>query len=255
MDKQQTIEIEGKVFTQIPGYEKAYISEDAQVYSGLSKRLLVINYEKAKKNKNYVQVPLRNNGKSKTWYLHRLVALTFIPKHESKEELHVDHIDRDKYNNHKNNLRWSTRKENARNTKKQIKPYKRLEYVLEDLEDELWQEIVMNDEETGYYVSSEGRIANGKGQLLNPFEQSGGYLCVCIKRKTPRIHRLVAKAFLEPIEGKNEVDHLNRIRTDNRLVNLRWADKIDQANNNSRSRLRFRFDVELPYDIVSIHSL
>ena len=46
-------------------------------------------------------------------YVHRLVAETFIPNPENKNQ--VDHIDRDPSNNNIENLRWVTRQENQNN--------------------------------------------------------------------------------------------------------------------------------------------
>ena len=62
----------------------------------------------------YRRMCLRVNGKSKMASVHRLVALAFIPNPDDKYA--VDHIDRDKLNNHVANLRWATRSENNINT-------------------------------------------------------------------------------------------------------------------------------------------
>lgn len=58
----------------------------------------------------YRYVGLALNGKTKTLYVHRLVALAFIPNPENKPE--VNHCDGVKSNNHVDNLEWSTTHEN-----------------------------------------------------------------------------------------------------------------------------------------------
>lgn len=72
-------------------------------------------------NRNgYIQVSLiRKNGGYQPMLVHRLVALTFIPNPENKP--YVDHIDGGRRNNHIDNLRWATPKENANNNKRQRK--------------------------------------------------------------------------------------------------------------------------------------
>ena len=54
----------------------------------------------------------------KCYRIHRFVALMFIPNPENKD--FVDHLDRDRTNNHVSNLRWATRRENNINTKVRI---------------------------------------------------------------------------------------------------------------------------------------
>ena len=61
----------------------------------------------------YKFVVLYNNGKGHMMYIHRLVALAFIPNPENKPE--VDHIDNNKSNNIVSNLSWVSRKENQNN--------------------------------------------------------------------------------------------------------------------------------------------
>lgn len=51
--------------------------------------------------------------RGKIYYVHRLVAETFLPNPENKTQ--VDHIDRDPSNNDVSNLRWTTPDENRRN--------------------------------------------------------------------------------------------------------------------------------------------
>lgn len=60
----------------------------------------------------YLRVSINGKGHS----VHRLVAETFIPRHDGKTV--VDHINRDTSNNRRENLRWVTASENARNTDK-----------------------------------------------------------------------------------------------------------------------------------------
>jgi len=43
------------------------------------------------------------------------------------------------------------------------------------------------------------------------------------KGKRIRIHRLVAKAFIENPENKPQIDHIDRNSSNNRVDNLRWA--------------------------------
>lgn len=61
----------------------------------------------------YYVIGLRNGDVTKTYYIHRLVAKFFCENPD--EKCVVDHIDRDRTNNHKDNLRWATRQLNAYN--------------------------------------------------------------------------------------------------------------------------------------------
>jgi hypothetical protein len=52
-----------------------------------------------------------NLGRKNRYYVHRLVATSFVPNPHNKP--FVDHIDGDRANNHVSNLRWVTGRENS----------------------------------------------------------------------------------------------------------------------------------------------
>ena len=68
------------------------------------------------KENGYLHVVLWKNSKHKTFYIHRLVALIFIPNQENKKE--VNHIDGNKQNNIYSNLEWANSSENKKHAYK-----------------------------------------------------------------------------------------------------------------------------------------
>lgn len=82
-------------------------------------------------------------------------------------------------------------------------------------------------------VYSNGKKRLWKGQLRKGVYDKDGYLRVSLKfngkSKTKPLHRLVAETFLPLIEGKNEVDHINGVRDDNRLENLRFCNPQENS--------------------------
>lgn len=93
----------------ISGYEGLYgVTEDGKVFS-YKKNM----YMKPSDNgTGYLQVNLFKDKSYKRFYVHRLVALTYLDKIVSKQ--FVNHIDGDKTNNGISNLEWCTRSENIR---------------------------------------------------------------------------------------------------------------------------------------------
>lgn len=62
-----------------------------------------------------------------------------------------------------------------------------------------------------------------KGRILKPIRNPNGYTKVSIREQQKMIHRLVAEAFIDPVENKKHINHKNSIRSDNRAENLEWC--------------------------------
>jgi len=99
----------GKGWRDIPGYEGLYkISKDGDVYSAVSDILLKTHMRKD----GYLAFGLYKDGKRKTCYVHRTVALAFIGKRP--DGLCVNHKDGVKTNNRLDNLEYITQSENVK---------------------------------------------------------------------------------------------------------------------------------------------
>ena len=113
---------------------------------------------------------------------------------------------------------------------------------------EEWRTVVIDGEVwDNYEVSNLGRVRSlnfkrtGEMKILQPCIVNGGYLQVGLtkdgKRKRYLVHRLVAFAFIEndDIKNKTDVNHLNEIKTDNRVENLEWTTHLDNVHYGTRT--------------------
>ena len=105
---------------------------------------------------------------------------------------------------------------------------------IEPLPNEEWRDVV--GYEGLYQVSNMGRAYNIRKkcfcrQKITP----KGYVCISTskdgKSKYQRLHRLIYMAFVGEIDTGKEIDHINTIKIDNRLDNLRIVTHKENMNN------------------------
>jgi len=87
-----------------------------------------------------------------------------------------------------------------------------------------------------YGISREGEIKDFRtGKLLPSHYNLDGYRKVNLRNpegcKGFLFHRLLAIQFIPMVEGKNEVDHIDKNVKNNSLDNLRWVDRYEQQGN------------------------
>ena len=117
---------------------------------------------------------------------------------------------------------------------------------LEDLAGEVWRDITGFEEL--YQVSNRGRVKSlgreethkpGRGRVAKRYIRRAslsktGYLqlnlCEGGKSYCRRIHKLVAKAFVDNPKGLPEVKHIDGDKTNNVAENLMWCSKQDSIN-------------------------
>lgn len=98
---------------------------------------------------------------------------------------------------------------------------------------EIWKSCVVK----GICVSNFGRVRRDSDGYIYKVSKnkSNGYNYVDLRReeggKNMKVARLVAMAFIPNIENKTDVDHINTIRTDDRVENLRWCTRSENMHN------------------------
>lgn len=111
---------------------------------------------------------------------------------------------------------------------------------------EVWKDV--KDYEGLYQISNFGRVKSLLGwdgkryikreRILSPSKQSLNpdygravvNLCKDGKRKTFKVHRLVATAFLPNPEGLNIINHIDGNPLNNKVDNLEWCDTLHNVN-------------------------
>lgn len=107
---------------------------------------------------------------------------------------------------------------------------------------EIWKDIV--DYEGIYQVSNLGRVRSvdritshnhkHKGKLMVLELDRTGYQRIGLRKNNHvvkhLVHRLVAQTFIPNPDNKEQVNHVNEIKHDNRVLNLNWMTSLENRN-------------------------
>lgn len=88
---------------------------------------------------------------------------------------------------------------------------------------EKWKHI---EENNNYEISNYGNFRNKKGRMLKTNINARGYEYCNISTKNVitkvKIHRLVAKYFIDNLYNKDTVNHIDGNKLNNHYTNLEW---------------------------------
>lgn len=113
-----------------------------------------------------------------------------------------------------------------------------------------------------YEVSNYGNVRSlnyrGKKGVVNILSQrnhSKGYLTVCLRKNGKSfnryVHRLAAEAFIPNPYGYKEIDHVDRNKTNNQVLNLRWVDRETNVSNSEQPNKRAVCQYDLEGNFIS----
>ena len=95
---------------------------------------------------------------------------------------------------------------------------------------------------SNYRIFPDGRIySEFINRFITPTFDSGGYLQVTLvndegERKTIKVHRLVASAFIPNLDDYREINHKDFNKENNSVSNLEWCDRSYNVNYNFLKR-------------------
>lgn len=104
-----------------------------------------------------------------------------------------------------------------------------------DLEGEIWKPYPSDSK---YKVSNLGRVRGIAGKIIKASKHHQGYLQLNIRNKKYLVHRLVAETFIPNPDKKETVNHINAIKSDNKVENLEWATMSENVIHAFKMKLR-----------------
>ncbi|ASN67836.1 hypothetical protein 7AX1_20 [uncultured Caudovirales phage] len=104
-----------------------------------------------------------------------------------------------------------------------------------------------------YTITDEGEVVSYKGKepkKLKLQKNKKGYLFVRLRYHSPKIHRLVAKAFIPNPENKSQVNHIDGNKESNRLENLEWVSNSENREHAIKTGLKNEINYNIAqYDL------
>ena len=111
------VKIDEDIWKKVEDFSTYSVSNTGKVRNDKTNRILKpFKVDNSKDNENYFRVDLSSKGNICRIRLHRLIAKTYLDDYS--EDLFVDHIDRNRLNNHISNLRMVDIYKNNRNRSK-----------------------------------------------------------------------------------------------------------------------------------------
>lgn len=189
------------------GFENLYqIDENGVVYPNKNK-------EPLKLAKHINSKPFYRLADKRYYSVEDLLVMSGV--HKINEDEFLFYIDGDVFNTKYSN----------------ISILNKTHHLIEKVKQEVKEEVKMINE--NYFISNTGKLYslfNQKVKLIKPYLRNDGYFEYKFSKNGIRFakkaHRLVAEYFLTNTKNKDVVNHINGIKTDNRVENLEWTDSF-----------------------------